>query len=222
MKLRVELSNEYQIDLRSKSDAQIAEQVIAAELTKRMGKRPNRPKIELGTIYKYRVPGFMQFQSPLLQWALYTTANALFVVDESGSVAMPKELADLKLDINGSIYRMGIGGLHSSEKTTAHYSDDEYVLIDKDVTSYYPYIILNLGLAPQHLGHHFLQVYRGIVERRIAAKRAKNNIVSQSLKIVINGSFGKLGNKWSILYSPDLLVQVTLGKRILRAETAVS
>jgi len=30
------------------------------------------------------------------------------------------------------------------------------------------------------------------------------------LKITINGSFGKLGNRYSILYAPDLLIQVTL------------
>jgi len=30
------------------------------------------------------------------------------------------------------------------------------------------------------------------------------------LKIFINGLFGKLGSKWSIVYAPDLMIQVTL------------
>ena len=42
------------------------------------------------------------------------------------------------------------------------------------------------------------------------AKKEKNKIVNESLKIVINGSFGKLGNKYSTLYSPDLMIAVTL------------
>jgi hypothetical protein len=29
-------------------------------------------------------------------------------------------------------------------------------------------------------------------------------------KVAINGSFGKLGSKWSTLYSPDLMIQVTI------------
>ena len=33
---------------------------------------------------------------------------------------------------------------------------------------------------------------------------------ADSKKTVINGSFGKLGNKWSVLYSPSLMIQVTL------------
>ena len=86
-----------------------------------------------------------------------------------------------------------------------------YILLSWDGNvSYYPYIILNLGLAPQHLGEQFLNVYRTIVDRRIEAKRAGNKSVADSLKIVVNGTFGKLGNMYSIIYSPDLLFQVTL------------
>lgn len=208
--LRYKLSNEYKLDLRSKSDAQIAESVLAEEIKKFTGKRPQRPKIEPGTMYRYQVPHFLQYRTPLLNWALRTIREAQFIVDFNGNIGMPEEIKELTLRINQSIYRMGIGGLHSSEQTISHVTDEDNELIDKDVTSYYPYIILNLGLAPKHLGQVFLNVYRGIVERRIEAKRAKQDIIAQSLKIVINGSFGKLGSKWSILYSPDLLIQVTI------------
>lgn len=208
--LRYTLSKEYHVDLRSKSDAQIAEAVIAAELRRMSGWWPRKPTIPVGTSYRYQVPNFIKYQSPLLNWMLNVVRQANFVVDISGSIGLPEEIKALELDINGSVYRMGIGGLHSSEKKIAHHSDDEYVLIDKDVTSYYPMIILNLGLYPQHLGRSFLQVYRSIVERRIAAKREGNKVVADSLKIVVNGSYGKLGSKYSILYSPNLLIQVTI------------
>ena len=208
--LRYTLSNENGIDLRSKSDAQIAEAVIAEELTRRLGRRPEKPTIDVGTVYRYRVPHFIRYQSPLLNWALSVVANANFIVDETGSIGMPEEIKALNLDINGSVYRMGIGGLHSSESTISHVSDENYVLIDKDVTSYYPFIILNLGLYPHHLGPAFLHVYKSIVDRRIAAKTRGDKVTADSLKITINGSFGKLGSKYSILYSPDLLIQVTV------------
>src|SRR3546814_16695342 len=55
----------------------------------------------------------MQFKSPLMQWALSVVARAKFVVDYTGSIAMPEEIQDLTLDINGTTYTMGIGGLHS-------------------------------------------------------------------------------------------------------------
>ncbi|WAX22414.1 DNA polymerase B [Pseudomonas phage MiCath] len=212
IKLRVQLSNETGMDLRSKSDAQIAEAIVGMELTKVMGRRPQRPKIPIGTSYKYKVPRFIRYQSQLLNWALERVKGANFVVDETGSIGMPEEVANLKLDINGTVYTMGIGGLHSTEKSTAHVCDEdsEYELWDKDVTSYYPYIILILGLFPQHLGQAFLRVYRSIVERRVDAKNKGLKAIANSLKIVVNGMFGKLGSQWSIVYSPDLLVQVTI------------
>lgn len=210
LRLRIEMGNEYGMDLRSKSDAQIAEAVIGTEVEKLNRCRAHKPKIDPGTVYRYRVPHFIRYQTPLMQKVLNVVANANFVVSEHGNIGLPQELKDLSITMNESTYKMGIGGLHSSEKGRSHYSDHNYKLVDKDVTSYYPFIILNLGLYPHHLGPNFLLVYRGIVERRIRAKREKNKTVADSLKIVINGSFGKLGSKHSILYSPDLLIQVTI------------
>jgi hypothetical protein len=48
--------------------------------------------------------------------------------------------------INGTEYTMGMGGLHSVEKSVSYYSDDNHILKDVDVESYYPRIILNLKL----------------------------------------------------------------------------
>jgi hypothetical protein len=84
------------------------------------------------------------------------------------------------------------------------------LIVDRDVTSYYPFIILNQGLYPKHLGQGFLKVYRGIVDERVAAKKRGDKATADSLKITVNGSFGKFGNLHSILYSPDLVIQTTI------------
>jgi hypothetical protein len=116
----------------------------------------------------------------------------------------------MELQIAAATYRMGIGGLHSSESCAAHIASAEYELFDRDVESYYPRIILNQKLYPQHLGINFLRVYEQIVQRRLDAKHRGDKVLSDSLKITINGSFGKLGSKYSVLYAPDLLIQVTV------------
>src|SRR3546814_14567062 len=92
---------------------------MSAELHRRTGIKPKRPEIEVGTTFRYQVPPWMQFKSPLMQWALSVVARAKFVVDYTGSIAMPEEIKDLKLDINGTTYTMGIGGLNSTESTVA-------------------------------------------------------------------------------------------------------
>ncbi len=210
LKLRLEMSIEYQMDLRSKSDAQIAEAVIKHELESLVAGRIQKPTIPEGTTYHYRDPGFLQFQTPMMQEVYNIVLNTSFRVNEKGSIELPQAIKDIKIQMGEGKYNLQIGGLHSKEKNTAHYADKYYTLEDRDVTSYYPFIILNQGLFPSHLGPEFLTVYRAIVNRRLRAKEAGDKKVAGSLKIVINGSFGKLGSKYSIFYAPDLLIQVTL------------
>jgi hypothetical protein len=215
IELREIIGLEVGVDLRSKSDAQIAEAVIASQLKQLTGKRPVKPEIEIGTTYRYRIPHFLKYESPLMQWALDVVRQARFVVAFHGSIDMPAEIASLHLNIGGNVYRMGIGGLHSSEKKVFYRSGETYSVEDDDVVSYYPQIILNQNLYPAHLGPAFLRVYGNITARRVAAKKAKQKGTADTLKIVVNGTFGKLGSKWSIFYSPDLLIQVTITGQLL-------
>lgn len=210
--LRETMSEEYGIDLRSKSDAQIAEAVIRHEVEKRMGVKLKKqdPFRLAGQSFKYKAPAFIEFRSEILRGVLRTVTSATFTVASNGTVQMPKAIADLKIKVSTGTYQMGIGGLHSTEKSVAHYADADHVLVDRDVASYYPAIILNCGLKPAHMGDHFTQVYRGIVQRRLAAKRAGDKVTADSLKITINGSFGKFGSPYSTLYSPTLLIQTTV------------
>lgn len=215
--LRYNMSQQYGIDLRSKSDAQIAEAVIAAELFKWNGRKVTRSEVHEGRIYAYLVPSFVKFHSQALNDITKVISEASFVVNAAGSPEIPKVIEGQKITINKTTYRIGIGGLHSCEESVSYQSDDEFILIDRDVRSYYPQIILNQKLCPKHLGKAFLSVYKTLVERRIEAKkafedygRAEDKVVADSLKITINGSFGKFGSKWSKLYAPDLMIQVTL------------
>jgi hypothetical protein len=208
--LRHQLMQEYGIDLLSKSDAQLAEAVICTELKRLNGYYPSKPKFKSGQTYKYQIPPYLHYENPDLKRMLEIVGKADFALTPEGTVIMPPELSKLKIRINKSTYKMGIGGLHSTESCVSYKADENTFLIDKDVASYYPAIILNLKLAPKHLGQSFLNVYRGIVERRLQAKRTGNKVVADSLKITINGSFGKLGNPYSALYSPDLMIQVTM------------
>lgn len=208
--LRTKMSVEYNTDLRSKSDAQIAETVISREIEKRTGHRCTRPTIAPGTAYRYKVPAFIRYHTPKMNWALDIIRKANFVVGESGAVEMPAELKLLKLEIANAKYQMGIGGLHSTESTVSYKESETHIIRDRDVVSYYPMIILSLGLFPEHLGQIFLNVYQSLVTRRVNAKKSGLKAVAETLKIVVNGSFGKFGSKHSILYGPDLLIQTTV------------
>lgn len=222
IELRIKMSNEYSVDLRSKSDAQIAEAVMTHEIGKLVNRKITRPIVHPGTRFKYQIPDFISYQTPLLREMLELVRSTSFTVLPNGSVQMPEALSALVLPIGKSKYQMGIGGLHSTEKSQRIVCEKGEFLCDRDVASYYPSIILLLKLFPKHLGKAFLDVYSKIVTARLKAKSDSKNVkhdsprgkelaeITQTLKIVINGLFGKLGSKWSKVYSPDLMIQVTI------------
>lgn len=84
------------------------------------------------------------------------------------------------------------------------------MLRDADVASYYPSIILQQGLIPENIGAGFTKVYSDIYHTRLKAKSLGDKVTADSLKISLNGSFGKLGSRFSALYAPDLLIQTTI------------
>ena len=204
------LSAEFGIDVRSKSDAQIAETLIRTLVERRTGQKVYPTDVRPGTRYAYRPPAFIRFNSPLLQAKLDEICGTDFYVGGDGAIVAPKSLEGATLKIGEQTYRMGIGGLHSTEQTVAHIASEQTLLRDRDVVSYYPSLILQCGLSPDNMGRHFQEVYGDFFRRRVAAKKAGHKSSAQTLKILLNGAFGKLGSRFSVLYAPNLLIQVTV------------
>jgi hypothetical protein len=208
IKLRADMSKQYRVDLRSKGGAQVAKAVLQSELQSQ-GVSIKKPRGRVGDRFKYVDPGFIRFESAILQEAFERVKQATFVVGENGQVKMPEEL-NKAIEFGGAKYKFGIGGLHSQEKKQAVICDEEHILAERDVASMYPNIILGQGMYPKSLGPTFLQVYQNIVDRRLKAKHEGDKSTSDSLKLVINSSFGLFGSKYAYLYSPELMIQVTI------------
>jgi len=206
--LREQMSEQYGIDLRSNSDAQIAESVIKHELEAK-DIDCTRPTVKIGTKYKYTTPKHITFKSQLFNDLVTMIERVDFVVGANGQIALPDELLK-KISYDGAEYQLGIGGIHSCESYQAVIAQDDECLFDIDVASYYPYLVIDGQYYPKHLTREFLTVYESIVNRRIEAKRKKDTVTADSLKITVNGSFGKFGSKYSFLYSPDLLINTTI------------
>ena len=221
--LREEMGKEFGIDLRSKSDAQIAEAVIRSEVERRLGHKVYRADVDLTYEFTYRPPAWAQFQTAGMQQMLSIIGSQTFKLrrvatkdNAVGSVEMPPALDSLRIRIGRGVYKMGIGGLHSNEKCAVQHARPAVAgsvgvrIVDRDVTSYYPSLIINAGICPPAYGNAFQAVYQDLLHRRVAAKRAGNKVISEALKIVLNGTFGKLGSMYSMMYAPDQMIAVTL------------
>ena len=234
IELREKMSGEYKVDLRSKSDAQMAEAILKTEIERRTRAKIGKSGMGSGDKFFYQPPAWLKFQTPALRALLEEVCATPLCVGDNGHVLLPEDLAKRKIEIGDKGYRLGIGGMHSTEKKQVVRAGTDDVLMDMDVASYYPSICLNLGLYPKHIGPVFRDVYRALVQRRLEAKKLAQELekelgaeekdtaadlkirlrnakaVNEGLKISSNGTFGKLSSKFSVLYSPDLLVAITI------------
>lgn len=215
LQLRYNLSLEYRTNVMSKSDAQIAESVIGYELKKITGQWPKKPDIHnQQSSFKFQIPSNLFFQTDYMKGILNKISEIQFSLFPDTGRLEKSEMNDIRVQIGNSVYRMGSGGLHSSEECRAIQSNNEYVIKDIDVESYYPAIVINQQLYPKHLGPDFTKVYSGLRDRRVDAKRNKRIAESENLKVTINGTFGKTGSPYSFLYAPEMTIQITVGGQL--------
>ena len=198
--------------MRSKGDAKIAETLIIKKIySDRQTVRPQNV-VKPGTKYNYTAPKFIKFESEQLQQIKSQFENLPYTVADNGHVNF--EFENKKKSYNfsfyGTKYTCGIGGLHSCEKSVCYKATDTMIIEDNDVTSYYPSTILNNKYFPESLGIEFYNVYKDIVVRRITAKHHGDKLTAAALKVPINACFGKFGSKYSALYAPDLMINVTV------------
>lgn len=211
VELRKSMSKQYGVDVRSKSDAQIAEVIIKSELEKVTGKTYYKPDpSKLPTSFYYRSPKIVSFTSEQLSDIYYHILREPFEINSLGRIDLPKWLKNTSIKIGSTEYSMGIGGLHSKEKSQCLRAENGNMISDFDVGSYYPSIILQQKIFPKSLGAPFLMVYKSLVKQRLIAKKNNNITEANTKKIALNGTFGKLGSIYSFLYAPDLLIQVTI------------
>ena len=111
-------------------------------------------------------------------------------------------------------YKLGVGGIHSADEPLVIEATEDDWIVDLDVTSYYPNIIINNNLAPAQLGNAFIKDLTMLKDMRIAAKRSGDKVTNEALKIVINSTFGKLDDKYSPLRSQIDALKVTINGQL--------
>lgn len=203
--LRVDMSRRYGVDMRSRSDTQMAETAFVRSLG--LQRKENRVPPSV----RYTPPGFLRFRDPGLAALLAAVSEHTFPVNSAtGHVTLPDFLGARTVKLNAGEYQLGVGGIHSThDRQVCHIAGDD-VICDIDAASFYPSIILECGFVPAGLGQRFSDEYRSIYTRRLEAKRAGDRATDATLKISLNGTFGKLASRFSPLYSPDLMLAVTL------------
>jgi hypothetical protein len=120
------------------------------------------------------------------------------------------------------VYSFGLGGLHTDDKPAAFKATETTKIIDLDVTSYYPFSLINYELCPAHLDKNiFLGILKEIVDERVKYKKLYQQTgdktysdLQESLKIVINSAFGLTNDCYSWMYDPLVTYKCTVNNQL--------
>lgn len=119
---------------------------------------------------------------------------------------------NLNTIVDGFQYDFGTGGIHGSIESTIVDSDDEYVIVDKDVTSYYPMLAIVNRVYPEHLGEMFCDIYQDVFEQR--KSYVKKTAENEMMKLALNGVYGDSNNKYSPFYDPKYTMTITVSGQL--------
>ena len=119
------------------------------------------------------------------------------------------------IDFYGNVYSFMKGGLHTENKPKVFEADEEYEIIDWDVSSYYPAIIINNGKFPAHLGKEFLRGYKQMFDKRLelkplAKKDKRIKGIVGALKLAVNSVYGKSSDMQNWIYDRQLTMFTTI------------
>jgi hypothetical protein len=120
-----------------------------------------------------------------------------------------------ELHFYGNVYSFMKGGLHTENKPMIFEADDEHEIIDWDVSSYYPAIIINNERFPKHLGKEFLLGYKKMFDKRLelkplAKKDKKIKGIVGALKLAVNSVYGKSSDMQNWIYDRQLTMFTTI------------
>ena len=155
---------------------------------------------------KHCIPEYIKFNTPILQNLLEELKKKKIKQTDG----VEKHLVLYK-----RLYVLGKGGLHADQKNEIWEANNDFIIEDDDVSSYYPKIIVNNGYYPHHLGKELLKTYTEIYNKRItlkplAKKDKKIKGIVDALKLVCNAIFGKMGSMESWLFDMQSLLSVTI------------
>lgn len=150
---------------------------------------------------------FIEFESPILKSVL---ADMKKQTVSPGRKGYEKHFIFDELE-----YTVGVGGIHSVNKPEEIIPTKDEMLIDIDVASLYPSIIIQYGFYPKHLGKEFLEVYSQIRDERLEAKHNGNKVKNETLKLALNGLSGNLQNEHNFCYSPYAVMQIRINGQLM-------
>lgn len=209
--LRIAIEDEYGVRVLSKDGVNIGMKILTQKYLEKTGLtwqdiKDLRSPMSVIPLKDVILP-FIKYDSPILQRILEDMKNQIVSPGRKGY--------ENKFVFNNLRYSVGVGGIHSVNSPEIIIPRDDEMLIDIDVTSLYPSMLIEYEFYPKHLGKEFLEVYKQIKDERIEAKHNGDKVKNETLKLALNGLSGNLQNEHNFCYSPFAVMQIRINGQLL-------
>jgi hypothetical protein len=210
IELRQDIYNEFDIPCLNYSDSKIGDEMIkkyyCQEKNISYGDLPKKGYFRKQVRAKDCIAHYVDFQTPELQAFLKHVKKQIFTLTDDFKES---------LVFMDNTYTFAKGGLHTENKPKIFEADEENIIVDWDVSSYYPAIIINNNRFPQHLGAEFLRGYKQMFNKRLelkplAKKDRKIKGIVGALKLAVNSVYGKSSDMQSWIYDRQLTMFTTI------------
>lgn len=209
--LRIAIEDEYGVRVLSKDGVNIGMKILTQKYLEKTGQtwwdiKDLRSPMSVIPLNNVILP-FIKYDSPILTRVLNDMKSQIVSPGRKGY--------ENKFVFEGLQYSVGVGGIHSVNKPEIIIPKEDEMLIDIDVASLYPSMLIEYKFYPKHLGPEFLEVYKQIKDERIEAKHNGNKVKNETLKLALNGLSGNLQNEHNFCYSPFAVMQIRINGQLL-------
>lgn len=209
--LRIAIEDKYGVRVLSKDGVNIGMKILTQKYLEKTGLtwqdiKDLRSPMSVIPLKDVILP-FIKYDSPILQRVLDDMKNQIVSPGRKGY--------ENKFVFNNLRYSVGVGGIHSVNSPEIIIPRDDEMLIDIDVASLYPSMLIEYEFYPKHLGKEFLEVYKQIKDERIEAKHNGDKVKNETLKLALNGLSGNLQNEHNFCYSPEAAMRIRINGQLL-------
>ena len=211
IELRLKLNEKYKINVLSKDNVNMGMEILKKEYLEKTNKTWDDIK-DLKTPCQ-----LVPFKNIIFDFIQYTTPPLQKLLEKLKKISIDPNNKDFRevFEIGGVVHNISLGGLHSINNAEIIIPNEDELLLDYDVDSFYPSCLIVNNLYPKHLGIEFVDIYKNIRDERVGAKRDKNSFLADAFKYAINGLSGNLQSQYSWTYDPELVVKLRINCQLM-------
>lgn len=225
IKVRLDFQKQFGIEVLNSPEPDIVKKYFLSELSKISGK--SEKEIKSLKTYQDQIIGknlildcikidkIKEFKE------VYDFYKELILTAEVQSKINSNKIISLKNKINKSFelnnveYTYAGGGLHAANKPGIYSEDDEYLIEDFDLVSFYPHLAFVHGIIPRHLDFGYENILRRMFEERKLYSKKTHPSLNYILKICLNTGYGLSNSEYGFLYDPEATLKTCVNGMLI-------